>query len=257
MALEAGSVPAVLLAGGRCPADLAEAAGVEARALLPFRGKLMLDWVVDALAGASCVGPMVVVGDAREGERYTVVPGGSSFLESIRNGMEHVDAERFLIATGDIPFLTSDAVQSFCEDAIASGGDFCWAIVPKKACDERFPGIRRTTVKLREEHVTGGNMALVNKPFLEHNWEKIAAAYAARKQKVKLAAMIGFGTLFRFAVGQAFPTVLPLAAIEAAASRLVGGKVKAILSPYAGVGTDIDNLDQWRKLDVQGMENRE
>ncbi len=248
VAIAPRSVSALVLAGGRCPPDLQLAAGVEKRAHLPFRGRLLIDWVLDALTGSACIGEIVVVGDLPARDSYVLAPEGDTFLESIRNGLEKVSGENVLLVSGDIPFLTVQAVEQFCEEAVASGADMCYAIVPREVCQAEFPTVKRTYVKLREGVFTGGNIVYGRVEFFRSNWERLQAAYGARKKPIKLASIMGFGTLLRFGIGQLLPYVFPLRSAEKAVSRLLGGRVQAIISPHSGVGTDIDSMEHWAAL---------
>lgn len=245
------TVAAVVLAGGKTSPELRAQTGVEDRARLPFRGKEMVRWVIEALQASACVGPMAVVGAVAPSERYSVAEAGETFLESVRNGVAALDpAEGYLLVTGDIPFLTADAITDFTRKATASGGDFCYAIVRKADCLREFPTMKRTCLKLKEGEFTGGNIVYVTQGFLRDNWSRLEEAHRLRKNKFRLAATIGFGTLLRAVLAQALPAALSIFAAEKAASRLVGGKVKAIISPYAGVGTDIDSLEHWKALNA-------
>jgi molybdopterin-guanine dinucleotide biosynthesis protein A len=248
MALAEGSVAGVVLAGGLCPPDLVEAAGVEERARLSFRGRPMFEWVVDALAATPCVGKLVVVGSVPEAPRYIAVPGGETLLASVRNGTEALPGDRYLLVSADVPFLTPEAITHFCEAAAASGALFCYPIIPMAECDRQFPGVRRTSVRLRDGRFTGGNICYVEASFLRENWARVEAAHRVRKKPFALAAMVGYGALVRAALGQVLPFTWSVGYVERAASRVLGAPVKAIVSPYAGVGTDVDSLEHWRTL---------
>ncbi len=246
MAVKPGSVGAVLLAGGRCPPDLAAAAGVDCRALLPFRGRPMAEWVLEAVRAAPSVGRIVAVGDLPESLGCTVVPGGGTILGSIRNGTEALGGDRFLLVSADIPFVTPEAVEDVCRKSVESGGWFCYSIIPMRACDAAFPGVRRTSVRIREGRFTGGNITYLHRRFMEENWAKIEAAHAARKSPLRLAAMLGPGTILRLLIGQLLPGTLSLEYLEKKASRMLGASVKAIITEHASVGTDIDSLEHWQ-----------
>jgi hypothetical protein len=63
---------------------------------------------------------------------------------------------------------------------------------------------------------------------------------------VRLALQIGVGLLIRFLLAQYLsPRLLSLAHIEQRIARILNAPVKAILTPYPEVGTDIDRLEHW------------
>ena len=68
--------------------------------------------------------------------------------------------------------------------------------------------------------------------------ELIGRLYAARKNPVKLAALLGIGFLFGLVTGR-----LRIAQLEARASQLVGGRVSAVISTYPELGFDVDKLE--------------
>ena len=117
-----------------------------------------------------------------------------------------------------------------------SPGD--WSIIPKDSCERRFPEGRRTYVRLRDGTFTGGNGVVLTRQFVAMRGELIGRLYAARKNPVKLAALLGIGILFGLVTGR-----LRLAQLEARASRLVGGRVAAVISTYPELGFDVDKLE--------------
>jgi len=245
------TIAAVVLAGGKASSELQTATGESVRARIPFRGEPMVEWVVKALQGSPYVGRIAVVGDVPDDPRYTHAEPGASFLESVRQGVAGVgEADGYLLITADIPFITSEAINHFVTSAIDSRADFCYAIVKKDVCESEFPGLKRTCLKLKEGEFTGGNLAYVTAGFLRDNWSILEEAYGLRKHKFKLAARVGFWTLFRAALGQALPYTWSVGAAEKAVGRMLHANVCAIVSPYAGVGTDIDTVEHWQALNA-------
>ena len=203
----------------------------------------MFSYVTDALAACPAVGRMFVVGDVSAGDGYTVVPPADSLLENVMRGL---DATRgnvpLLLATSDIPLLTPAAVTDFLAQAVPLGADFAYAIVPRAVCTARFPTLKRTTLKLKEGQFTGGNLMLVNPAFLRDHQQSIADAYAARKQPLRLARMLGAGLLGRVLLSQLLsPRLLSIAQLERGVKRLLGGTARAVVSNFAEVGTDCDS----------------
>lgn len=211
------------------------------RAMVHVAGKPMLQWVVDAFHSAPSIGRIVVVGDVDIENIDTVVEPGGSFIENIRKGLEEVGrSEHVVLATCDIPLLTPEAVEDFIQKAGKIGADFAYPIVPKVECEQRYPGIKRTYLRTADGVFTGGNIVLVNPQFVLDNWRVINEAYAARKQVLKLARIIGLGVLLRAAFAIIFPRLLRISVLENAAARIVGGKIAAVVSTYPEIAEDID-----------------
>lgn len=233
----------VVLAGGRCDPELAVLSGQSLRALVPYRGRPMLEIVLEAVIG---LGRVIVVGGP-ESAAYESVPAGKTFTESLTNGLGSVRSETCLLCTADLPLLTSEAVRDFvgrCSpEALLN-----YAIVPAERCAERFPGMKRTTLRLREGRFTGGNIALCNTAALRAALPILERAYAARKSPLQLARLVGFRALSLVAIGAIVPRFLSVSALERCVSRIFGGQVRAVRSEYPEIGVDIDSADQYRYL---------
>lgn len=236
----------LVLAGGKCSDALREATGVEFRASLPVDGRPMVELVLGAVRH---LGAPILVGGP-EGLTKRHVPAGRSFVESLRAGLDAVETETFLLVTGDLPFLTRDAVDDFLNRADPSAM-ISYPIVPIAEAERAFPGVKRTAIKLREGRFTGGNLGLIRTDAMRSAMPTIEKAYAARKQPLRLAAIVGFGTLLRVALGQVIPVTLPLATLERAVGRFLGGPVRAIVTPYAEIGADVDDLEQYLAIDLR------
>lgn len=233
----------MVLAGGRCSQELRDLTGCEYRADLLFQGIPMLQRVLDALPRDR---PPIVVG-GRPGLSARQVEAGENFIDSLGRGVDAVETEQFLLATADLPFLTKEAVDDFitrCQpNALLN-----YPIVPESVVRSRFAGMARTTLKLREGRFTGGNVAVIRTDLMRKSLPILEKAYKLRKQPLRLAAMVGFTTLIRVVAGQAMPHLLTISALERSVGKLMGGPVVAIITPYAEIGADIDNAEQYREM---------
>jgi len=244
------SVSAIVLAGGKNSPEMLAATGVENRALVELApGRTMLNYIVDALSGAECVRSIHVVGDVPAMDCVSVVAPGQTMLDNILIGIDATrpaPGERILVVTSDIPFLTSEAVDDFLRKALSVPADFSYPIVPMDAYNREFAGMKRTTLKLRDGHFTGGNLVMLSPGTLTNNRELIMQTYAARKDVLALGRMLGWSLLFRVVVSQlAFPNLLSIAQLELGIARLLGpgSVVKAVITQHASIGTDVDKPD--------------
>jgi 2-phospho-L-lactate guanylyltransferase (CobY/MobA/RfbA family) len=238
------SVPisAVVLAGGKAKPEIVAATGQENRALIPIDGRPMLSYVVDALRQAQSIGEVIVVGDLPADPSYTGLPDTHDFAGNLFGGLERAAGSDYtLISTVDIPFITGEVVEDFVTQARAFGADIVYPVVHVEACYKRFPGVKRTAWPLKDGKFTGGNMVLARTEFMLSHRQRIVEAYEARKAPLRLAMMLGLGTVFR-AVGalKVNPNLLSVGQLERAVGRLLGGTAKAYVSPYPEIATDID-----------------
>jgi hypothetical protein len=79
---------------------------------------------------------------------------------------------------------------------------------------------------------------------MKRNERTIGEAYAQRKNILKLARIIGSGTLVKAVLAQvAFPVLLPVPMLEQTVAKTLGGRVKAIVTRYPEIGEDVDKPD--------------
>ncbi|CUU38039.1 MAG: nucleotidyltransferase family protein [Armatimonadetes bacterium] len=240
---------AIVLAGGEVDPEWSERAGVSQRALVSVAGVPMYQRVVDALRQVPEIAEIIVVGAVPEGEGYRVVAPQESLLANVRRGLEESHHESVLFATADTPFLTPESVRFFLEASLQSGAVLTYAVVPAAVCREKFPHLPRTTVRLREGEVTGGNLFWAQRSVALRELPRLEALHRARKHPLKLAWQLGLGLLVRFVLAQKLsPRWLGIEEIERRAARILSVPVKAILTPYAEVGTDIDRLEHWMQV---------
>ncbi len=226
----------VVLAGGKCEPELAKLGNTEWRALLPFGDKTIVQRVLDAVEP---FGRVIVVGGP-PGIVNNQLPAGKSFVDSLATGLEAVESDHFLLVTSDIPFLTQEAVQDFLSKCQGEAV-LHYPIVRVKPGGE----MKRTTINSREGRFTGGNLGKVNTAMMRRILPVLEQAYAARKKPLKLAAMVGFGTLIRLATGQVIALTLPISTLEKAVSRFLGAPVQAVITEHSCIGDDIDNAAQY------------
>lgn len=232
----------VILAGGKCPPDLAEVSGVEDRANIPFGDRTCLQIVAEALGE---FGDLVVVGGPEvKGTRQT--QSGKTFIESVALGLEQVKSDRMLIATVDIPCLTREAVGDFM--AASDPAALNYPIIRAEDCEQEFPGMKRTTLRLREGVFTGGNLGLVPTETMRRAIPVLEHAYAHRKSPLKLAQLVGLDTMLRLVMGKLAPKTLTIPALESSVGRFLKIPVKAVITSHPSIGADIDSAEQYRAL---------
>lgn len=240
-------VDCVVLAGA--PADDAtrQQFGVEWRSDVPISGRPMLHWLLDALKDSGSIGQLVVVGAGEYPGCRFVVPG-ETFFENFMRGINALEgSETILVASSDIPLVTGEAVSGFVREGLALQADLVYPIIRKDLCSSRYPQFRRTCLSLREGTFTGGNMTLVRRSFAIRCQDRIEALFQARKKPLKLASMIGFGTLLRVVLAQkVWAGFVSVPAIERAGERLVGGRLRGLDCRWPEIGEDLDDIRDYQ-----------
>lgn len=233
------------------------------KAMTSVAGKTMLQWEVDALRQSVVVSKIYAVGQCHADGLDEVLPPTKSFLGNMISGVTRAKengADMTLVATSDIPLITPVGIRDFIERALELGADFCYPIIPKKDCTAYCPEIRRTYLRLKEGTFSGGNMVLVSVEFILRNHRIIEQAYDARKSVSRLARMIGLGTLIRVLAAQLIcPSAVDLPILEKAASRILGGEARVVVTSYAEIGQDVDRADDLPLMDeiLSGRHNIE
>ncbi len=236
----------VILAGGRCDDSLRAATGVELRADIKVGDKTLTRIVLDATRPFG--EPILVGGPVGAAPRR--VESGANFCDSLGNGLAQVKTDKFLLVTVDLPCLTTEGLEDFVSHCDPSAG-LNFPIVSKEDCERVFPGMKRTTLKLKEGVFTGGNVALMDTAMMRSALPVMERAYAMRKKPLKLAQIVGFGVLWRVALGQLAPGTLPLSCLEKGVGQFLGVKIHAVVSRFPELGADLDKAS-----DFEGFERK-
>lgn len=233
------TVDAVVLAGGD---GAVIDPTIRFKGLLPIVGRPMVSWVVDALKASSMVAEVAVVVPTAEDlgpwadDVDKIVVSDGAFLENVLAGVGAFRNDRStLVATGDIPALTPQAVDDFVTRSLATGAEFTYPLIRKSDMLEQFPGSVRSFVKLVDGEVTGGNMMLINPFLVERNRDIGQRLFDTRKSALQMARVIGFRFVLKLAAGR-----LRVQEVEAKLAELLGGPSAAIYTPFASIGADVD-----------------
>jgi len=243
-------LPAVILAGGAARPEMAQAFGVTNKALIRVGGKTLLDTVAGALRESRVVGDIIVIGDVPTPSGARAVADAGSFIANLMTGLEACgSASHAIVSTSDMPFLSADTVAHFTGAAMRKDADLVYPIVDVAQCMLAYPGMRRTSIPVREGRFTGGNMVLARPSILLGARATIERAYAARKSPVRLALMLGLGVTL--AVGLSIMLrrgFVTLGQLEGAASRLIGARARALVMDDPAIATDVD-----KPGDIEGL----
>lgn len=256
-------VPVVVLAGGRAKPELEAIIGTSDRSQAIVAGKSLLNHAVDAIHGAeqknARLGPIAVVGNPPTDSRYACIADTGDFVGNMFAGLQHFHAAPLvLVVSADLPFLTGDGVATFVSGGMElikeQRADLVWPIVPVQLCYTRYPGIRRTAMKIREGHYTGGNVALMRPAFMLAQRDKLMRAFAARKSLPGLARILGAETLARLLISQKIaPQIMTLAYLEQKIGSLLGGNARALITDLPELATDLDRPSDFLAVQSQSL----
>ncbi len=227
----------------------------QCKALLDVAGKPMIQWILDALEGASKVENIAVIGLPPDAPVHCnkpiyFLPNQAGMIENIRLGVGkllqvHPGVVHMLLVSSDIPAITSEIVDWMVKMIEESDHDFYYSVIPKEVIESRYPGSKRSYVKLRGYEVCGGDLNGMRGEIINRDPEIWHRIIDARKSAVKQAALIGFDTLLLMLL-----RLITIQQAEKKVGRRLGLNGRAIISPYAEMGMDIDKpvqLDMVRR----------
>jgi len=252
-------MPALVLAGGDLEKEFAAEGISGPKALLPLAGRPMLAWVLDRLKACGRIGPITLVAPGgslgAEMDRLAdqVVPSAKTLMGSLGSGLDAITpaANAILVVPCDVPFLSDRAIIHFLDSCAENSADFHYAYLTRETSRSAYPKLHHTYVPLREGVVCGGGLFLVNPAIRPAAEELFGRLTRARKHPWQMAGILGVGTIGKFLIRQ-----LGVGDLERKVSSLLGHPVRAILSPYAEVGFNVDHPTQWhlaQKIITDGM----
>lgn len=249
--LSEGLYTALVLAGDRGPHDpVAEAAGVERKALAEVAGRSMLARVLDSVSGCSRVGRILLVANGVDDFRKCVaarrmapaaeiefVEGDATPVRSVERVIDQGLAPFPLVVVGaDNPLLTSADLEGFLEAAQASEeAGIVVALAAESDFRTHFPHVPRTFVKLGREGYSGCNLFALHRPAARRAlefWEKIEGQ---RKKTLRLVAAFGLWSLVRVLFGW-----MDLKSAFRRASEVLGVGVEPWVSEAPQMAMDVD-----------------
>jgi hypothetical protein len=231
---------AAVTAAGRLGPEAAQRYGTDIKALVRIGGQTLLATLVAALRGVPEIGRITVVGPAAARDFGATV---DTWLDERETGEENVLAAlrgagggRLVVCASDLPFVTARAV----EDLVArtpSTADCAYPIFTREEFSAAFPGGRSSFARLADGEWTGGSVLVLDADAVLHNEKLLRRAFAARKNLVTLAALLGPALALRYATGR-----LRVSDVQERINALTHGSIMAIRGADPALAMDCDEL---------------
>ena len=225
----------------------------EEKAVMIYRGKPMIKWVIGALKNAKSIDDLVVVGNTIKLEESGIndvvcLEQSTTITQNAMIGYiyfkERGQEGRTLFVPCDIPEISGNTLDGFVEKA--KDGDFCFAMGDKKFLGEYDKFSRRFYIWAKKEGVRKryrwSNLALV-KPEAIKNKDMVEYAFSLRnildiRTWPKIAKVIGYKPFFDWATFR-----LDLGDVERRISEKFGCdfRVVEICDPSASFDLDYKN----------------
>lgn len=234
-------VDTIVLAGGINRIPLHEGYTPSFKALLSFRNKPSMQYVLDALAQVPRIGRIGIVGAEAElrpalqdPEAYTFVPGGERPGLSVFQGLRYFrESPEVLFATGDIPLVTPQSIAIFLQACFEnrSRGDVFVSAVDRSRFTGPFEGCPKRCTRFRGRSICHGNLVVVDpsRVLAAISEGRLNAIYRARKNPLRTAAAFGWKFILAYLVGGSVLRFFTLEQSAEAASKSFRLKIVPIL----------------------------
>jgi CTP:molybdopterin cytidylyltransferase MocA len=225
------------------------------KVLYTIRGKPIIQYVVRALEQSQYISEMVIIGDVcklkplKNGKVTTILQDTASLADNVLAGVEYFQGNKVLIAAGDIPFLTTEAVEDFVLNSLEQKADFCYAVIPEIYMKNKYPLKRKTYVKLKNGKFAGGNLFIVDSSKIIQMMELGNKMLQHRKHPWQMCRLLGISFLIKLLTG-----CLSIEELEFKVNQLTGIKAKAIISHYPEIGNDIDKPEDLKHIQQHILE---
>jgi GTP:adenosylcobinamide-phosphate guanylyltransferase len=241
----------IILAGGRSTDDpMSELAHGQPKSMLEIAGKPMVQWVLDAVNKAPSINTIALIGienteHLQSIKPMKVLPDLGSLMENIQQGARiflemHPEETHVMSISADIPAITGDIVEAMVREYSEFNYDIYYSVVERQVMEKRFPGSKRTYMKVKDGEYCGGDLNCYSKRAAlnpEGLWKELIKS---RKNPLKQAALIGLDTLGLLLIKQ---LTLDQAAFRVC--RRMGITGKALRVPFAEIGMDVDKPFQF------------
>lgn len=239
----------VILAGARNEGPLRTISSHSYEALIPVGSKPMVEHVIEAVKRSKYTDRILVVGPKKELEQslrdeLIIIQGTDSMVENIKLGANKFKSSSYiLVVTSDIPLITARAIDDFLKACQNETADIYYPIISKQVNRQKYPGVKRTYVRLTDGTFTGGNMVLLRTEIIDQCQKMMEKVISWRKKPWKLSQLLGFKFIIKFLCGR-----LSLEEIEDRVSQIIGFKGIGLISEFPEIGFDVDKPSDLEKM---------
>lgn len=235
-------ITTVVLAGGRPDEVAALQPGAINKAFVEIGGVPLVSRTLAALRAAPSVGRIIVVApQSAHGLPALALADelrvdGTRIRDSLSSGLRDLPPdEPVFVSASDLPILSTLCIESFLADALAADAELTYAILERTAHERAFPAVPHTWAHLREGTYCGGGFITLRPrvwPLLSEFIERLGAA---RKNPLRLASLLGWDVLLRYALRR-----LSVAQAQDRASQILGATARAVVSVHPEMAVNVD-----------------
>jgi hypothetical protein len=247
------------------------------KALLPFLGKRLIDWQLEALRESPYVGGLYLIGLSEEEVDFDfpvhIVPCAtrSDFADKLEAGLSYLEEtgdlpEHVVVSSCDAPGIRVEEINDFFEAVMAHADcEFIMGLVPEDVAEAVFPGSGRIVAHFKDCDVFPGELFALSPRAIRDNLEFIRAIGDRRRKINRHKRKIGIGPILTYVAKrpQMWFLILSyllgwatLADAERVASKAFDCKTKGVIIPDVGFGMDMDLPEDYARLERFVMERK-
>ena len=167
------TTPTILILAGKRDGKidpLAEKAGVTHKAIVPIRGKPLIQWVLEAAEAAwpdapilvsihdpAVIDPLPIVQRLKAAGRLRCPQAQSGIVESLEEAVSGGDAFPLLITTGDNVVVTPDALRRLHDEAMAAGAGAALSLATREQILAAHPEGQRRFYEFKDKAISNCN----------------------------------------------------------------------------------------------------
>lgn len=248
----------------------------KSKALLPFLGKRLIDWQLEALNSSPYVEELYLIGLSEKDVKFNFpvhyIPAETTaeFADKLTTGFDFLSAmgknpDLVVISTTDAPGIQTQDINQFFEQLhVLSGSEFILSFVPQDVIEAAFPGSGRVVLRFRDHQLIPGELYALS-PRAIRIGKKVVAGISQRRRQInrqvnninptpviRLLARkpLMWGVIIKYLLGRA-----TVADAERAFSKSFDCQTRGVIIPDAGFGMDMDLPEDYQRLEayVQGM----
>jgi molybdopterin-guanine dinucleotide biosynthesis protein A len=243
MALSAART-AIVLAGGPSDEISALVPGAPNKAFVPIAGITLARRTLEALRLSERVGRIIAVAPlvpealAELDGADEIRSAGPTMTLSLRAGLGGLPSDELVVvAASDLPILDAAAIDEFLDLAERSDADLVYACVERARHERLFPEMPHTWARLRDGTFCGGGLVAMRPRVLPALDGFLSRLGAARKNPLRLASILGYDVMLRYALRR-----LSIADAERRATELLGHCVAAARCTHPEIAVNVDRL---------------
>lgn len=250
----------------------------KSKALLPFLGKRLIEWQLDALRASPFVEGIYLVGLSESDISldfpvdYVPVETISDFGDKLGHGLAFLeslgkDPDLVVISSCDAPGIRTEDINAFFSQLERlKGGDVYISLVPEQVAEEVFPKSGRVVARFKDCQVFPGELYALSPRAIRIQQQVISELGNVRRKINRRVRKISMGPMLRYISKRPRTWLLilkyalgvaTLADGERALSAAFGCKTKGVIIPDAGFGMDMDLPEDYERLQayVRKMKN--